>query len=175
MQIAKITKRIIKEFADSILPLVFWVTLIFSFDEPYVAVLTILCALIHECGHLLAQGLFKSNPSLHAKIYGFRIKDSNITSYKSRIITAMAGPVTNLTVFFALLFFGFAKQEYLFTFACINLATALSNLLPIEGYDGYVALFEAFSFYEKPRLLSLLYQQVNLQTRKLLQYSLFPC
>ncbi len=157
MQISKNVKRMIKGFVDGILPLCFWVTLIFSFDEPHIAILTILCAILHECGHLFAHQMCRSPTTLNAKIYGFRLKRSKITSYKSRIFIALAGPVSNLSVFFALLLFGFLGSEYVLTFALVNLATALSNLLPIEGYDGYVALFEFFSSYEKHRLLALLY------------------
>lgn len=157
MQISKNVKRMLKRFVEGILPLCFWVTLIFSFDEPHIAILTILCAIVHECGHLFAHLLCQSPTKLSTKIYGFRLNGSKITSYKTRIFIALAGPVSNLTIFLILLLLGFLGSEYICTFALINLATALSNLLPIEGYDGYVALFEFLASYEKHRLLTLLY------------------
>ena len=157
MQISNYLKRMLKGLVESFLPLCFWVTLIFSFDEPHVAILTILCAIVHECGHIFAQQMCNSPSKLNAKLYGFRLKGDKIPSYKTRIFIALAGPVSNLLLFFVLCLFGFSGSEYLLTFAYINLATALSNLLPIEGYDGYVALYEFFAFREKQFILSLLY------------------
>jgi Zn-dependent protease len=39
-------------------------------------------------------------------------------------------------------------NEYSETFVAINLATAVSNLLPIEGYDGYRLIEAAISYLD---------------------------
>ena len=39
-----------------------------------------------------------------------------------------------------MLFYIYRNGEFSLTFAAINLMTALSNLLPIEGYDGYIII-----------------------------------
>ena len=38
---------------SSILPPLFWGLIIFGFEEPYLAVTSLICAMIHELGHLL--------------------------------------------------------------------------------------------------------------------------
>jgi len=146
MHIRKKLFTLIKWLANKVLPLFFWVFLIFGFDKPYISILTILSALIHELGHiaplLLSHAFSLPAPSLR----GFLLSPTKILSYKEKIVCAIGGPVSNIILFFALLFFGATSNEYLLVFALINLATGLSNLIPIEGYDGYSILYEIFSF-----------------------------
>lgn len=127
----------IKLLCDGILPLVFWVSLIFGFDTPDIAILTILSAFLHEIGHIVAIILLKCDTGrLVGHISGFRIKTST-NSYCKDIAVLLAGPIFNLLAFAILTPF---PSEYLSLVANINLITALSNLIPIEGYDGYGAL-----------------------------------
>ena len=51
------------------------------------------------------------------------------------------GPLLNLVLGIPLMLL-FGEFDYLFTFGLLNVMTAVSNLLPIEGYDGY----KIFSF-----------------------------
>ena len=52
--------KIVTVFTE-VLSVVFWVLVIFGFDLPYVAVLTIAAALIHELAHLTAIFAFKKD------------------------------------------------------------------------------------------------------------------
>lgn len=118
---------------EEILTVLFWVLLIFGFDSPKIAVYTIISAFLHECGHLAALRIMrkKSAPLPLANVSGFRIKISEL-SYTEELIAALSGPLVNLLI---------AAVSYFFfgggIFAILNLMTAISNLLPIEGYDGY--------------------------------------
>lgn len=142
---------------NSVLPLFFWVFLLFGFDKPYIAVLTIITALIHELGHGLAikaVGCTADAPGGH--LTGFRIRQRKYTDYKSEIIILAAGPVANI-LFFALCFIiPLPQRDYMHLFGFINLATALSNLMPVEGYDGYRILCELLSSRNMTRALSRL-------------------
>lgn len=130
----------LKLLSGSILPIVFWVSLIFGFDVPYIAVLTLVCAAVHEIGHSVAISLFKGKKELRGHSSGFRIRKGGILSYSSEIAILLAGPLVNICIFLLTLPFGNALSGYVRILGFINLATGISNLLPIEGYDGYGAL-----------------------------------
>ena len=128
-------------FAGSILPIIFWVSVIFGFDAPYIAILTILSAVIHEIGHYSMILYFTGN---HAKLRGhatgFRISQNVMLSYPKEITILLAGPAANILIFIFTIPFHNALSGYINFFGYINLATGISNLLPLEGYDGYGAL-----------------------------------
>jgi Zn-dependent protease len=73
--------------------------------------------------------------NMRGVLSGFRIKSEGIGSYRQRILGYLGGPMSNIIS--SLLFFAFFRGEYFRMLAMLNMATALSNLLPIEGYDGY--------------------------------------
>lgn len=137
---------------EKILPLAFWVMLIFGFNSPYVSVLTILSAVLHEIGHILFSfALSSGKTSLPAPdIYGFKIKAESL-SYKEELVSALGGPAANIiiaAVCYLFAFFGI-RGEYIQIFAIINLMTAITNLMPIEEYDGYRILSSALAFFIK--------------------------
>lgn len=141
----------------SVLPIVFWVSMIFGFDLTYIAVLTLTAAAIHELGHYTAIFIFsKKGDDLYVKPSGFRIKRSESLSYKKEILILLFGPFANILFFILSIistrFFG----DYIRTFGYINLATGISNLLPLEGYDGYGALKELFASHYRGDLISRL-------------------
>ncbi len=127
------------KIGEKVLPLVFWVFIIFAFDTPRFAILTIAAAAIHEAGHILfgnSRGIMRLFPAAHPT--GFRIKPKRLGSYKDELILLLGGPVSNFTS--SLLFgiiFALTGRAFFFDFAFLNLLTALANLLPIRGYDGY--------------------------------------
>lgn len=127
-------------FFTAVLPALFWLAIIFGFDKPYIAILTLIAAAIHEAGHIAAISLLKKESlSLPRAITaGFRIKVRNL-SYKEEAVIALAGPFINLAVGFLTLMI-FSASEYMTAFALINLLTGFSNLLIIEGFDGYKAV-----------------------------------
>ncbi|MBO7196709.1 MAG: hypothetical protein J6V80_05235 [Clostridia bacterium] len=122
----------------AVLPVFFWLFLIFGFESPEMAAITILSALAHELGHLTyicMRG--KSKINLRGSINGFRINSNRSISYGEEIATYASGPLVNILLWliFSLLYpiLGYFSA----LIAIINLATAVSNLLPIKGYDGY--------------------------------------
>ena len=124
---------------EGVLSLFFVILIIFSFDEPLYAIMTLLAALIHELGHVLPM-LFSKKISLdlpHGQIDGFRILLRNHLSYKEELLVLSLGPLANL--FSALIFYliGLFFGEYYTLFSFFNLITMLSNLLPLGEYDGY--------------------------------------
>ena len=140
------TIEFLELLSGSVLPIIFWVSLIFGFDVPYVAILTLICAVMHEGGHIGAIScLSKSTAKLRGHSSGFRISLSSPMSYQNEIAVILSGPCINIATFLLLLPFGNALDGYLRFFGYISLATGLSNLLPIDGYDGYRALHTYFT------------------------------
>lgn len=127
---------------NQILPILFWVCLILGFEEPKVALLTVVAAIIHEGGHLAflkIKGI--KRPDLRGVISGFRIRSSSMLTYTEETMLYLSGPLANIcaTAVFTLLCGNAAEL-----LSVLNIATAISNLLPIEGYDGYGALRSIF-------------------------------
>ena len=127
--------------AGSVLPILFWTSLIFGFDAPYVAILTVTSALVHELSHIVTICLLGGKElTLKGHSTGFRIPVSDMLSYRREILVFLSGPAANILIFFLTLPFQSALMGYIGVLGYINLATGISNLLPIEGYDGYGAL-----------------------------------
>lgn len=148
--------RPVKWLAETLFPLIFWVLLIFGFDSPDVAVLTIIAALIHELGHICAIALTRRAAVMRSHVSGFRIRCS-ASGYRDEILTLAAGPLANIMVFFlALPFFGVANG-YIMLLGYINLLSGMSNLLPVEGYDGYGILHSIASALNSHTFLRILY------------------
>nr|MBQ8890028.1 hypothetical protein [Clostridia bacterium] len=141
--------------ANELLPMLFWIFLIFGFDQPYIAVLTMICALIHELGHYSAILLLKCNTGAPVgHISGFRIKERSIISYRNEIIILLSGPLANILLATVILIFS-GGSEYMKVFSLLNLVTGLSNLLPIKTYDGYSVLTRLALLRDDHRLLRL--------------------
>lgn len=124
--------------ALSILPAFFWLVLIFGFDEADMAINTLVAALLHESGHIGYLLIRKKvSPDFRGVLSGFRIKTSAILSYDEERAFYFAGPFVNLSVFVLASLLLVLFDDFWSGFAMINLVSGLSNLLPIEGYDGY--------------------------------------
>ncbi len=133
----------LKWLSYKFLPVIFWLSLIFGFDKPYIAVLTVISALIHEAGHIAAIMLFtKRAEAPRGHISGFRIKRSSQSGHREEILITAAGPLANILTGLVLLLPWWAANGYILIFSMLNFATGLSNLLPVEGYDGYGILLE---------------------------------
>lgn len=138
----------IKGISDRFLPALFWVLVIFGFDSPYVAISTIIAAAIHELGHLTAILFVGGCSSLpEGRLSGFRIKLFG-SGYRETIIILASGPLFNLLAFGACVPF-LSLSGYVLVFAALNLATALSNLVPVRGYDGYGIIEEFLLMNER--------------------------
>ncbi|MBQ8321654.1 MAG: hypothetical protein IJX92_04745 [Clostridia bacterium] len=135
-----------------ILPAIFWLMMLYAFDEPLAATLTLLAAVIHEAGHQLYIFLALGRVgNMRSTLCGFRISKGCILSYKSEALVYFSGPLANIFMSILTIPFFFVVNKSLFVylqlFSIINLATAASNLLPIKGYDGYGILECVFSYY----------------------------
>ena len=98
---------------------------------------TIICALIHEVGHILYLVLFTSScHSIKSVVFGLKIKAVKFLSYKDELLLYLSGPLANLILGFVFWHLS-VRDSFFYTMSIINIATAISNLLPIEGYDGY--------------------------------------
>ena len=130
------TLRILEGLADRFLPALFWMLLIFGFDDPCIGTITVIAAAIHELGHTVALLILGRTAKLpEGRLRGLKIR-VDTCSYTDMLIILSSGPLANILVSLFLLPLS-GDSPYLKTVILINLATALSNLIPTEGYDGY--------------------------------------
>ena len=149
--------KVLSEISNSFLPLLFWALIMFGFDAPYIAILTIISAIIHEAGHLFAMLFITHEAQMPtARLVGFKITKHKIESYKNEIIILLLGPIANIGIGFITLALSFGKSEYLMLFAIINILSGVSNLLPLEGYDGFNILLWIFESKGKYTHITLL-------------------
>ncbi len=129
--------RLLRAVGERVLPFLFLVLLMLAFDAVWVTVLTLVAALAHEGGHIIAATVIgvgdMSMP--RAVLTGLRLKPGRLLSYREEAVVALGGPLVNLVIFGVLTPFCRAN-EYLASFAVINLLTAVSNLIPIRSFDG---------------------------------------
>ena len=134
---------------SNLLPSVFWILLIFGFEDVLTGLATLVCAVIHECGHLIAfihSG--QSNPRIRSVLSGMRIKSCAQLSYRQQIWIYLSGAALNIFTIPILLLPALYSNPFTKELITMNIATAVSNLLPIEGYDGYGALYTFFEMKE---------------------------
>ncbi len=129
---------IIRELC-AFLPAVFWGLLIYGFDAPYIANLTLLSALLHELGHIAVLSLLKRHSTAKSTVNGLRLTSNSRLSYRDELLAALGGPAINIIIGIGL-FIIFPLGKYSFDFSVINFLTAASNLLPIKSSDGYRAV-----------------------------------
>ena len=158
--------RFILQFVNKItlyLPSLFWLLLIYGFDSPCIAGLTVISAIIHECGHCAYLLLRKDEKSrLVGNLSGFRISRTNTVSYVDDALLYASGPMANFAASIFALCFAMTKNNYIFLFAIINLATAFSNLLPIKGYDGYGIMRSLLCLNDKWDKLQSIFECISL-------------
>lgn len=101
---------------------------------------SILCALLHECGHLAAWSvLVRRPPRLEISAAGICLCMRGVTlPLGQERILAAAGPLTNFLLCAAGVCFmewqGYTYSGYWFVSA--NLLLGIFNLLPLPGLDG---------------------------------------
>ncbi len=101
---------------------------------------TIFAALIHELGHIMYLVFSSGDVKLRGVLSGFRIRSQKELSYRQEFFLYISGPFVNLALAALLWIASDVMGRSLAEGIIANLITALSNLLPIEGYDGYGAL-----------------------------------
>lgn len=131
-----------------ILPVVFWCCLIYSFDERLGAEITILAMVIHELGHLICIFFISGRWETPKSTYnGLRISGQQCASYPKQMLQYASGAIFNL-IAAAIMLLCAGVNEYSEMFIAINVATAISNLLPIDGYDGYRLIHAAICYFD---------------------------
>lgn len=118
-------------------------TLLFVTDNSQIALLSLICAALHECGHIAALLLFKSAPTeIRFGIFGIRIQHNNYAlSDWAQLVISLCGPLVNLALF-ALSYVAslFWQNQPLIMLCAVNLVMGAFNLLPILPLDGGRAL-----------------------------------
>ncbi len=145
----------------TVLPSLFWVLLLFCFDDVYIAVITLISAVIHELGHEFYLYRLTGKFVLpRGALHGLKIKEIKQLSYKEETILYICGPFANIAIGLSVLLLNSFDNSYIYIFAVVNIITGLSNMLPIEGYDGYGALncmlSEHLQLYTAHRIMTVL-------------------
>ncbi len=139
----------ILRFLLSVLRALFWVCLLFALDRPYLAVLTLLSLLFHEAFHILALSHFCRGARMQTHLTGLKLLPRGVLSYREERAVAAAGPLGGCIGAGICFLLSPLAPEYLCDFAVCHLLTSLSNLLPIEGYDGYRILKATLALHGK--------------------------
>ena len=106
-------------------------------DRSGIGVSTLLAALLHECGHILAARALKIPlRRLRIDLLGARLEVSGrILSFSEEWLLAAAGPLTSLMcAAFAAPCWSILPMSALFS--CASLLLGVLNLLPIRSFDG---------------------------------------
>ncbi len=142
-------RRLIKRLCD-VIPFLIWILIIYGFDTPAIATQTLLCAALHELGHLLGALVLRRNGAVKAALCGPRIYLGGGESYYHTLIIALCGPCMNLFLAALSLPFLDCIGDGGFTFLCINILTAICNLLPLINNDGYNIIASLLNFRIHP-------------------------
>ncbi len=138
------------KLAGEILSIFFWVLLIFGFGDPIFAGLSVIAAFIHEFGHELCLFLSgKGGMLAKGRLFGFKIEKVGVFSYREECLLYASGVISNLVFSVLALPFLPMRRDYVLLFIFVNLATAISNLLPVEGFDGYGILRSLAAYFGK--------------------------
>lgn len=136
----------------NILPVIFWLCLIYSFDSMMGANATVLAMIIHESGHVLCYYAVSGKVRMpRGDISGLRISKSEMRNYKEDMLIYGAGIISNLLAIFIAVLLKMPKSDFRTIFITVNFATAVSNLLPIEGYDGQRMIDALLCYHEVGR------------------------
>ncbi len=121
------------------------IAFIISLNAPANVLITIFSSLLHELGHLLIMSAVGNKPQkVRFEITGMNIfRQQNIKiSIKNEILIALGGPLMNLfCLIISSIFLCVYNSEITMTFACVNLILMIFNLLPINKFDGGLALY----------------------------------
>lgn len=109
-------------------------SLVLVLDKTGNIAMCFLCAVLHECGHIIAMRCFGIVPkSIKLRLFDIVINADSDKAFVSDLVITLCGPFVNILL--AVVFFFINKQ-----LAFVNLYIALFNLLPVETFDGGRAL-----------------------------------
>ena len=141
------------EISVQIFSAVFWILVMLGLDGAEGAFLTLMAVVIHELGHITALLILGHGSGVPLpRMPGFSIRIRATLSYREDIIVAVAGPLANLIAAVILL----PMRQTAGAIILINLLTAISNLLPVRGYDGYRILTSVIAISGAERFLGRL-------------------
>ncbi len=122
------------------LTLLFAAAFLLGWDGSGLLRLGLLCALLHEAGHVLAfRALLGRWPCVVVGLTGLRIPLRGVfLRRRQELWLAAAGPLANLAGCLAALAWMAAAGAALggYWFAAVNLLVGAANLLPLPGLDG---------------------------------------
>ncbi len=131
---------------------------------PFICLVTVICAAMHEASHLLCAKLLGRRVSpLRMGVTGI-YPDVGCGSALSCILIYAAGPLFNMLVcIFCLAFFKFfSYNDKMFEIFCANAALFCFNILPVPYSDGDGIVRTAFSFFLCSRIADFLCASLNL-------------
>lgn len=132
-------------------PLLAALTLLLLWDATGFAKLSLLCAALHECGHILAFCALTGHfPRITCSFSGLAMEMDGVRlSLQKENLLLLAGPAANLLAALAAYLLIQHRASYLrYFFACENLCMALFNLLPIGFLDGGRLLSNCFGLMD---------------------------
>lgn len=150
--------KIIRNFMSAevilrIFSAVFWILVMLGLDGVNGAFITLIAVVTHEIGHIIALFVLGHGGGIPLpRMPGFSIKVRATLSYKEDIAVAAAGPLANLIAVVILL----PMRRIAEPLILINALTAISNLLPVRGYDGYRILTSVIAISGAERFLGRL-------------------
>ena len=120
----------------TVVPILLLVVLILT-DRMRVVLLTLLAALLHECGHLLAAKLMRiPMRGVRFDLLGVRLEiGGRMLSYGEEWLLAAAGPLTSLLCA-AVAALAWRVSLLFQIFSCASVVLGALNLLPIRTFDG---------------------------------------
>lgn len=116
------------------------IILLICFNKTDILLISIISAITHELGHLIALIVFKINIlEISFSILGGNIKKEifNKTNYKQDVLIYFSGPLFNLIIgiiFYIL--FNCSHINLLYNLFLINIFLFIFNLLPFYNFDG---------------------------------------
>lgn len=119
----------------------FFLTFLLALDGTGVLRISLLCALLHEMGHLLAYWLlYRRAPEVEVSPLGLCLRLRGILLPPDhKLLLAAAGPLANLLCCCVALLWMQGTEHFSYTgywFASANLLIGAGNLLPLPGLDG---------------------------------------
>ena len=129
-----------KLLPDLPLPALVWLALLLALDGTGLVRLSLLCALLHESGHVAVHlVLLHRLPRLKVSPTGICLSMRGVLLPSQKaLLLAAAGPLMNLLCCASAIFWmelaGYSYRGY--WFAAVNLLLGTVNLLPLPSLDG---------------------------------------
>lgn len=126
-----------------------FLTLSIFFDNSKVILFSLICAILHETGHLLCMRLYGCSPHcINIGLFDVAIKDNEFEIRYSgkHLLVLFAGSAFNFIVatLFAIIY-ACSRNADVKLLCLTNIYLGVFNLLPVYGLDGGNILFEVLS------------------------------